>query len=214
MGRRIAAIAVALCVTVGIVAAAEMAVIKQAHVVLNEDGTWSLLKDIRATGRGGVKIGLHKDGTWEEIAARGSGAEPQNLSQGKTAQQSSVYGHLGTCVPAGAVDGDLETGNQTDATGTQWWEVDLGQQFKVDHIVLYPFPHAPDGIQGARILLSKKPFPDGPVPSPASKKIKEWKVKTVKERTRISLEGKTGRYLRIQQQSGWVGMLEVEVMGN
>jgi hypothetical protein len=89
----------------------------------------------------------------------------RNLAQGKVATQSSIYNGYG---PHLAVDGNLSSIPSryypniaiTNNDYQPWWQVDLGKNYAVDHVIISPRGDGYDPLTNFHLFTSPNPFPD------------------------------------------------------
>ena len=147
---------------------------------------------------------------------------PLNLALGKTASQSSTYGNG---LAGLAVDGNTSGSNawsadlqHTNNEAQPWWQVDLGLQSRLNELVLYNrSDNTLNRLKDFYILVSDVPMSNG---SSLSELLASSSISQVYFPgaagfvENISLDGITGRYVRIQLTGNNVlHMSEVEIMG-
>jgi len=140
-----------------------------------------------------------------------------NLSQGKPSRQSSVYSAL---TPSGrAVDGSTAGDGEAVNAITQlqqnaWWQVDLGNHYKINDIVIY---NRGDGVgnrlNGAHVIVSDRILDGNAIPSGSG--IARQSLGTAQARNQLKFGGKSGRFIRVQLPGrNYLQLAEVQVYGN
>ena len=158
-----------------------------------------------------------------EVLPSGSVCDaPANLASNGTTSQSSTYGNG---VAGLAIDGNTTGSNawsadlqHTTREAQPWWQIDLGQQSKLNEIVLYNrSDNSFNRLKAFYVLVSD-------VPMSASSSLDELLASSSVSQVyfpgvagaveSIALDGLSGRYVRVQLSgSNILHMAEVEIMG-
>ena len=131
-----------------------------------------------------------------------------NLSQGKTATQSSTYSGYGVTAPASfAIDGNTD-GNfyhlslsVTNSEPNAWWQLDLGSPAALNSIVLWGRTDCCASWLGDYwVFVSNTPFSPSDTPATLQNRAGTWSThQTTYPNPAVSLAvGAVGRYLRVQ----------------
>ncbi|MEZ5003820.1 MAG: discoidin domain-containing protein [Chitinophagales bacterium] len=135
------------------------------------------------------------------------------ISVGKTARQSSVYeAKDANRAVDGNTDGNFwnQSVTHTNYENDPWMEIDLGQNYDITQIVVYPRTDCcPDRIDGFNILISDEPFTNN---TGGRAFATDYPLKTVNP---VTVEGnQSGRYVRFYLKGPkYLSLAELEVYG-
>jgi hypothetical protein len=150
---------------------------------------------------------------------------PVNLSQGKTASESSTYSGYGVTAPASfAVDGNTD-GNfyhlslsVTYSDPNAWWQVDLGGSAVLNSIAIWNRTDCCAAwLTDYWVFVSDTPFNATDTPATLQNRAGTWsshQTSFPNPTISIPLSGVIGRYVRIQLAgTGYLALAEVQVIG-
>ena len=160
-----------------------------------------------------------------EVQVIGVGGAPSlnNLSQGKTATESSTLPGVPTAAASSAVDGNTD-GNFYDGSVTAttldpnpWWEVDLGSTPTVSSVTVWNrMDCCGSRLSDYWVFVSSSPFLDSDTVSTLQNRPGTFAIHqtaTPNPSTNIPV-GMQGRYVRVQLSSaGYLSLAEVQVFG-
>jgi RHS repeat-associated protein len=146
-----------------------------------------------------------------------------NLSQGKTATQSSTFVNGGSTFSASlAVDGstdgafwDLHS-SATNFESQPWWQVDLGIDTQLDTVEVWPRTDCcPDHTANFYVLVSDQPFSSNILSTALNQAgVSAYYVNGYANTPTVVSVNRTGRYVRVwRSDSDYLVLAEVQVWG-
>ena len=186
-------------------------------------GSPSIFK-LNATGRY-VRVQLKSQGEFLSLAEvevfAGESTPPptnQNIAINGTASQSSTsYGGIASRAIDGNTDG---TWNNASVTATDynqrtspWWQVDLGQSYKLTKINIYNRKEVPERLTNYYVFVSDKPFSSSDINTTINES--SWNsglVSLTAGSPSIFNLNATGRYVRVQLKNhDYLSLAEVQI---
>jgi hypothetical protein len=157
---------------------------------------------------------VFKDG---QEAAKKIGEVPDTLSFGKYSMQSSTgWGGDSRRAVDGIVDGAFSTKSVSHTLKDEnpWWQVDLGNVYKIDKIQVFNRTDCCVGrLNGAKVMVSDWPFTGDPMQVLKGDGISRFDIGKAKPKNEL-LINKTGQFVRIQlPRSDYLHLAEVVVFG-
>lgn len=169
----------------------------------------------------GVNWGLVADGAFADDLSEKQVAlasRPEfNIALGKSATQSSTQG---AATAALAIDGDRAADGsvaQTLVELNSWWAIDLGAQYNVQAVRLWPAAGCCDAAAGRlHLLLSGAPFATQTLTATQAQPGVSDLALTLPITAPVTVDlARVGRYLRLQLAgSGALALAEVELLAN
>ena len=161
-----------------------------------------------------------------QVMGTGGGTAPSsgNLSQGKTASQSSTLPGYAPAGAASAVDGNTDGAffdgsvTTTNMEANPWWQVDLGASSAVSSVVVWNRTDCCGSRLGDYwVFISDTPFLDTDTPASLQNRagtFSSHQLSAPNPSTAVSTTGAQGRYVRIQLAgTGYLSLAEVQAMG-
>ncbi|MEW2176610.1 discoidin domain-containing protein [Streptomyces sp. NPDC005406] len=133
----------------------------------------------------------------------GAAVPPVNVARDKQAEQSSDWVGSGTATyPAGnAADGNVSNFSDTKAEAQPWWQVDLAQSQPLDQVEIHNRADCCQSrLKDYYVIVSDRPFTSGDLAGTLDEP-GVWSSHQTAQAgrpTAIDLQGRTGRYLRVQ----------------
>ena len=171
----------------------------------------------------GVNWGLVADGAFADDLSEKQVAlasRPEfNIALGKSATQSSTQGAAHAAL---AIDGNRATGGadgsvaQTLVELNSWWAIDLGAQYNVQAVRLWPAADCCDAAGRLHLLLAGAPFATQTLTATQAQPGVSDLALTLPITAPVTVDlARVGRYLRLQLAgSGALALAEVELLAN
>jgi DNA-binding beta-propeller fold protein YncE/mono/diheme cytochrome c family protein len=168
----------------------------------------------------GVNWGLVADGAFADDLSEKQVAlasRPEfNIALGKSATQSSTQGAAHAAL---AINGDRAADGsvaQTLVELNSWWAIDLGAQYNVQAVRLWPAADCCDAAGRLHLLLSGAPFATQTLTATQAQPGVSDLVLTLPITAPVTVDlARVGRYLRLQLAgSGALALAEVELLAN